>query len=76
MDRVLRRAGWPATTAGYTIRGYLRLLAATADVTRLSALARDPRRHAFLFDAPEATMQLSARSRLLRVWSLTKSRRT
>jgi hypothetical protein len=44
-------AGWPDTTPGYAIRGYLRLLAATADVTRLSALARDPRRHAFLFDA-------------------------
>ena len=44
-------AGWPDTTPGYAIRGYLRLLAATADVTRLSALARDPRRHAFLLKA-------------------------
>ena len=44
-------AGWPDTTPGYAIRGYPRLLAATADVTRLSALARDPRRHAFLLQA-------------------------
>ncbi|HYB86690.1 MAG TPA: trypsin-like peptidase domain-containing protein [Streptosporangiaceae bacterium] len=43
--------GWPDTTPGYAIRGYARLLAATADVTRLSVLARDPRRHAFLLDA-------------------------
>jgi hypothetical protein len=45
------RADWPGITPGYAIRGYLRLLAATADVMRLSALARDPRRHAFLLDA-------------------------
>jgi hypothetical protein len=43
--------GWPGTTPGYATRGYPRLLAATADVTRLSALARDPRRHAFLLEA-------------------------
>ncbi len=42
-------AGWPDSTPGYAIRGYLRLLTATNDLTRLSALARDPRRHAFLF---------------------------
>jgi hypothetical protein len=44
-------ADWPATTPGYAIRGYPRLLAATADVTRLSALARNPGRHAFLLRA-------------------------
>ena len=44
-------SAWPGTTAGYAIRGYLRLLAATADVMRLSVLARDPRRHAFLLEA-------------------------
>ena len=44
-------AAGPMTTPGYAIRGYLRLLTATADVTRLSALARDPRRHAFLLEA-------------------------
>jgi tetratricopeptide (TPR) repeat protein len=42
-------AGWPDSTPGYAIRGYLRLLTATSDLTRLSVLARDPRRHAFLF---------------------------
>jgi hypothetical protein len=40
--------GWPDTTPGYAIRGYLGLLTATTDATRLAALARDPRRHAFL----------------------------
>jgi Trypsin-like peptidase domain len=44
-------AGWPDATPGYAIRGYVRLLVATNDVTRLSAFARDPRRHAFLLDA-------------------------
>ena len=44
-------AGWPDTTPGYAIRGYLRLLAATTDLTRLSALARSPSRHAFLLRA-------------------------
>jgi hypothetical protein len=43
--------GWPDTTPGYAIRGYLRLLAATTDATRLSALARDSRRRAFLLKA-------------------------
>ena len=43
-------AGWPRTAPGYAIRSYARLLAATADATRLSALARDPHRHAFLLD--------------------------
>ncbi len=44
-------SSWPGTTPSYAIRGYPRLLAATADVTRLSALARDPHRHAFLLEA-------------------------
>ena len=39
---------WPDTTPDYAIRGYARLLTATGDVTRLSVLARDPDRHAFL----------------------------
>ena len=43
--------GWPDTTPGYALRGYPRLLTATSDVTRLSALARTPRRHAFLLRA-------------------------
>ena len=43
--------GWPDTTPGYAIRGYPGLLTATSDATRLSALARDPRRHAFLLRA-------------------------
>ena len=59
-------SGWPGTTPGYAIRGYPRLLTATADVTRLSALARDPRRHAFLLGAREATTRPSPRSRPLR----------
>ena len=46
--------GWPATTPGYAIRGYPRLLTATSDVARLSALARDPSRHAFLLRATES----------------------
>ena len=44
-------AGWPDTTPAYAIRGYLGLLTATRDATRLLALARDPRRHAFLRQA-------------------------
>ena len=40
--------GWPDTTPGYGIRGYPSLLTATGDASRLSALARDSRRHAFL----------------------------
>ena len=40
-------AGWPDTTPGYAIRGYPRLLADT-DLTRLSVLAYDQRRHEFL----------------------------
>ena len=47
-------AGWPDDTPGYAIRGYLRMLTATADVTRLSELARDPRRHAFLLKATDS----------------------
>ena len=45
------RLGWPDTTPGYAIRGYPRLLIATSDPARLSALARDPGRHAFLLRA-------------------------
>ena len=40
--------GWPDSTPGYAIGGYQGLLAATTDLTRLFALARDPRRHTFL----------------------------
>ena len=43
--------GWPDSTPGYAIRSYPGLLTATADVTQLSALARNPRRHAFLLRA-------------------------
>ena len=43
--------GWPDATPGYAIRGYPRLLTATGDAARLSALARDPGRHAFLLRA-------------------------
>ncbi|MGP0024431.1 MAG: trypsin-like peptidase domain-containing protein, partial [Streptosporangiaceae bacterium] len=43
--------GWPDDTPGYAIRGYPGLLTATSDVTRLSGLARDPRRHALLLRA-------------------------
>ena len=43
--------GWPETTPGYAIRGYLGLLTASSDAARLSAFARDPRRHAFLLHA-------------------------
>jgi Trypsin-like peptidase domain len=39
---------WPDITPGYAVRGYPRLLTATKDVPRLSALALDPCRHAFL----------------------------
>ena len=44
-------ADWPEATPGYAISGYVSLLAATGDVTRLSAIARNPRRHAFLLEA-------------------------
>ena len=43
--------GWPETTPGYAIRGYLSLLTASSDAARLSALARNPGRHAFLLRA-------------------------
>jgi hypothetical protein len=42
---------WPDTTPGYAIWGYRRLLTAASDAMRLAALARDPRRHAFLLRA-------------------------
>ena len=42
---------WPDTTPTYAVRGYPRLLAATDDVARLTVLARDPSRHAFLLRA-------------------------
>jgi tetratricopeptide (TPR) repeat protein len=44
-------AGWPENAPGYAIRGYPRLLAATSDIERLSALTCDRRRHAFLLTA-------------------------
>jgi hypothetical protein len=40
--------GWPGGTPGYAIRGYPGLLTTSSDAERLSALARDSRRHAFL----------------------------
>ncbi len=40
--------GWPDGTPGYAIRGYPGLLITSSDAERLSALARDCRRHAFL----------------------------
>ena len=43
--------GWPGTTPSYAIRGYTRLLTATSDVGRLTALARDPGRQGFLLQA-------------------------
>ena len=43
--------GWPDSTPGYAIRGYPGLLTTTSDAARLSVLARDPRRHAFLLRA-------------------------
>ena len=42
------RRGWPDTTPGYAVREYPDLLAASGDAALLSALARDPDRHAFL----------------------------
>ena len=42
---------WPDITPGYAVRGYPRLLIVTSGVMRLSALARDPCRHAFLLRA-------------------------
>ena len=45
------RLGWPDTTPPYAVRDYPGMLAAAGDATRLSALARDPRRHAFLLRA-------------------------
>jgi len=44
------RSGWPDSTPGYAIRGYS-LLLASIDLAGLSALARDSRRHEFLFRA-------------------------
>jgi hypothetical protein len=43
--------GWPDSTPGYAIRGYWRLLTAASDFRRVSALARDPSRQAFLLRA-------------------------
>ncbi|MEV6600805.1 hypothetical protein AB0M36_28750 [Actinoplanes sp. NPDC051346] len=40
-----RDQGWPATTPEFLLRGYHRLLQATADLPRLLACATDPRRH-------------------------------
>ena len=68
------RLGWPDTTPGYAIRGYLRLLTATSDATRLSALARDPRRHAFLLRATgsdyAALAEIRSAQRLIAVQNL------
>jgi hypothetical protein len=44
-------AGWPDTTPRYAARAYSRLLVATGNRSRLLALARDRRRHAFLMRA-------------------------
>ena len=44
-------AGWPDATPGYAIRSYPQMLEAKTDVTRLSVLARDRRRHVFLLKA-------------------------
>ena len=61
--------GWPDSTPGYAIRGYLGLLTATSDAARLSALARDPRRHAFLLRATgsdyAAVTEISTAQRLI-----------
>ena len=45
------REGWPENTPTYAIQSYFSLLTSTGDVNRLSALARDYRRHAFLWCA-------------------------
>ncbi len=47
--RASARSGSPAWAAA--IRGYPRLLTVITDITRLSMLARDRRRHAFLLRA-------------------------
>ena len=49
--RTYAEQGWPDSTPGYAVRGYPRLLTATKDVLRLSALTRDRCRHAFLLRA-------------------------
>jgi hypothetical protein len=63
------RSGWPDTTPGYAVRDYPDLLVATGDTSRLSALARDPRRHAFLLRATgsdyAAEAEIAAAQRLL-----------
>ncbi len=40
-----RDRGWPASTPGYLLRGYIRLLQAAGDSPRMVALATDRRRH-------------------------------
>src|SRR5260370_34011819 len=61
------RQGWPDTPLGYAVRDYPDLLIATGDTSRLSALPRDPRRHAFLLratgsdSAPEAAIAAAQR---------------
>ncbi|MFI2511305.1 helix-turn-helix domain-containing protein [Streptomyces sp. NPDC018972] len=70
---VYRRQGWPETTPGYLLRGYPRLLAATADAPRLAALALDRARHervslmtgsaAAVFAEMQATADLVRRER-------------
>ena len=56
------RDGWPENTPTYAIQGYFSLLTSTGDVTRLSALARDHRRHAFLWRATGSDLALLLRS--------------
>jgi Flp pilus assembly protein TadD len=64
-----RHADWPDDTPGYAIRGYPGLLTTVGDVARLSALARDPRRHAFLLRATgndyAALMEMTDAQRLI-----------
>jgi Trypsin-like peptidase domain len=49
--RTYAERSWPDSTPGYAVRGYPRLLTATKDGLRLSALTRDRCRHAFLLRA-------------------------
>ena len=43
--------GWPDTTPDFAIYGYRGLLVRTGDLARLSKIARDPQRHAYLLRA-------------------------
>src|SRR5207248_1770731 len=44
----LAAAGWPIGTSQYFVTRYPRMLTATGDTLRISVMARDQRRHAFL----------------------------